>query len=534
MLAWDKLRRSTARYYASYQEALKNPNSIQQAYLKRLLRKNQHTAFGKRYRFDKINNVCDYRAHIGLNQYDDLKPYIERIIQGEEKVLFDEDVLWFERTSGTTSPSKTIPYCASALDDFRSALFTWVHDLILHYPEIVDGHMYWSISPAARAVETTELGIPIGSLDDSLYFGKTAAQSIGQILSVPAWVSQIFSLDAWHYATLYYLLRDEKLTLISIWSPTFLLELLAKLPNYIDQILYDISRGEISYKALMPYREYMELSPDRHRAEIIKSAINADGIDTSLLWPSLKLISCWASASSFAYAQKLQSYFPTVKIQAKGLLATEGIMTIPQFGAPGPVMTLNSGFYEFLDSEGRTFLAEELREGDNYSIALTNHCGLYRYVIGDRVVVTGKHGNTPCLEFIGRDGIATDVCGEKLTDAFVAPILAEIGGFAMLVPYEEGGKPYYVLYVDAAEVSEYQAAEIAKKIEEALSFNPQYCYARKLEQLSALKVVRTLAPYSTYYKRLLYQGMSLGDIKPTGLSGDKGWHKKFERVLISA
>jgi hypothetical protein len=157
--------------------------------------------------------------------------------------------------------------------------------------------------------------------------------------------------------------------------------------------------------------------------------------DCSLLWPRLKLVSCWGDASSASWFRKLALRFPQAAFQRKGLLATEGVITIPDC-AGDPSLCIHSGFYEFLDKEGRVRLAGELCAGDSYQVILTTASGLYRYQTGDIVLCdrAARGSEPPILRFIGRTGISSDLVGEKLTEAFVSQCLIDVEEFAVLVP----------------------------------------------------------------------------------------------------
>ena len=126
--------------------------------------------------------------------------------------------------------------------------------------------------------------------------------------------------------------------------------------------------------------------------------------------------------------------------QKKGLLATEGVITIPRANA-GNVAAVLSHFLEFLDDQGRPHLVHEVEPGAEYSVAITTGGGLWRYRLGDRVRVTGFLQRTPLLEFIGKEDGVCDLRGEKLHPAFVGGILRDLRrelllplGFAMLAP----------------------------------------------------------------------------------------------------
>ncbi len=144
---------------------------------------------------------------------------------------------------------------------------------------------------------------------------------------------------------------------------------------------------------------------------------------TNELWPRLTLISCWTDAAAARGAVELQSMFPNVEIQSKGLLATEGCVTFPLVGRPAPVLAVGSHFFEFQE-EGRENedadpfagcrLAHELDRGGRYSVVLTTGGGLYRYRLNDSVEVVGFEHECPLLRFLGKTDRVSDLVGEKL------------------------------------------------------------------------------------------------------------------------
>jgi hypothetical protein len=131
--------------------------------------------------------------------------------------------------------------------------------------------------------------------------------------------------------------------------------------------------------------------------------------------------------------------------------------------------------------------------------------------------VRGHAGEAPLLEFTGRAAVV-DLCGEKLSEAFVNGALAPLGlKFALLAP-GAGGRAGYSLIVDAAEVRAEHAADVAQRADRALAANPQYALARGLGQLAPLELARRERPLEAWVGERLRRGQRLGDIKPPSLA----------------
>jgi len=431
-------------------------------WLPALLAHNAHVDYLRRY--GSPREAAAFRDRLPLVTYADLAPWLDDVQRGRADVLFAGTPVAYERTSGSAGPAKLIPYSAAGLDDFRRALLPWLVAGAAAYG--VTGRVYLSISPATRPREQL-CGVPVG-LDDGAYLGEAAGAILAKLSAVPFAVAALTDIEAWRAATLAHLERAHDLELISCWSPTFLLRLLA-----------DIE-------------------------------------DPVAAWPRLKVVSCWASGASQPHAAELAARLPQARLQPKGLLSTECAVTVPD--ADGrPVLTPH-GFFEFL-SEGRALLSTELEEGDVYEVVATTASGLYRYRTGDFVRCEGFVDERPVLEFLGRDALTSDLVGEKLTEAFVAECLRDVPGFRMLVPAAAGDG--YVL------VAERGACASAEPVEQRLCDNPQYAYARRLGQLRALRLFEAERPYDRYVDAQLKSGVRLGDIKPLALRAEPVWFETF-------
>ena len=79
-----------------------HPVAAQREVLQHLVTSAQYTEFGRKYSFHKLFNVKEFKAVVPIHEYEDLKPYIERMMQGKENILWNEPVYWFAKSSGTT------------------------------------------------------------------------------------------------------------------------------------------------------------------------------------------------------------------------------------------------------------------------------------------------------------------------------------------------------------------------------------------------------------------------------------------------
>jgi hypothetical protein len=240
------------------------------------------------------------------------------------------------------------------------------------------------------------------------------------------------------------------------------------------------------------------------------------------------VISCWRDGAAGPHADRLFRAAGGVAVEGKGLIATEGIVSIP-FAGRRP-LAIRSHFFEFVDDAGRLHLADELQQGHEYSVVLTTGGGLYRYRLGDRVVVDGRVGRTPSIRFVGKEDRVSDRFGEKLSDGFVAAVLQSLfvdeaaPRFAMLAPVRVQDGLSYTLFVESGGVR----ADLASRLERELRRNVHYAWCVDLRQLYPARVVR-VGPNAdrAYLEACVARGQRLGDVKPAALDCDTGWENVF-------
>ena len=497
---WQTLRDAGRLELAWLREAGRDVRSVQLRLLQRILRENAGSGFGGEHGFAETQSLEDFRARVPIRDYCRHLPWIERIRAGERHALTAEVPVAWEETGGSSGGRKLIPYTPAGLAAFRRAVLAWMADLLDADPAIAEGHAYFAISPATRSARKSEGGLPVGLPSDAAYFGEDLLPAVAAVSVGGEALAGIADFSDWQRRTLCLLTAAEDLTLISVWSPTFLLTLLRALEDKPEPVLRTLRDGEGGMPPL----------PGRGRA--LENALRGGKLDAERLWPKLRLLSAWAAAGSARFAEELKGRFPHARFQPKGLLATEGVLTFPLLGPGGSVPALASSFLEFADNGGRLHLADEIEAGGKYEVVLTTPGGLYRYAIGDCVRCTGFFGDggirLPILAFLGRSAATLDLVGEKLEEGFIAACLADaMPGFSALVPAAHG--LHYLLLLEGGAGA--QAADAAERM---LRRNPLYADARRIGQLGPLEVVTLEKPVETYGAWRMQQGHRLGDIKP--------------------
>lgn len=511
--------------YWRFRRALGRVQPTQETLLMGYLQKNAATEFGRRHGFATIRSVREYQERVPLSTYEDYIDSIQRLRSGAGGILTAARVNCLEPTSGSTQAAKLIPYTRDLQSEFGRAIAPWMFDLALSAPANLGGPAYWSITPAMTQPVSSEgddaNGTAVGFEADSAYLGGWLGWLANLTLVDCNDLRHIQDVEDFRRRTLVRLLSEGDLRLISVWHPTFLTLLLDTLVASWGELVDDVSRGLPPAGAVRASRA----NPARAR-----QLARADPSRPASIWPRLTLVSCWGDGHAATLIPDLQIRLPEVRVQPKGLIATEAFVSLP-FAGRHP-LAICSHFFEFIDDRKHARTAWELAEGESYSVVVTTSGGLYRYQLRDRITVDGFVGMTPSIRFLGKEDSVSDLCGEKLSEEWVArvlsrllPVLAPRTTFALLAPETEGGTPQYVLYIASDEVP---APALGETLEGELALNPNYAHCVRLGQLRSVAVARVdAAAAGRYLERLRQGGRRLGNIKPTALSTLTGWRGWF-------
>ncbi len=545
-------------HFLSFQRAIANVEKTQRDVLFRIINSNASTSFGKQHNYNAIKSVDGFRLQVSLSMYEDYVDAISSIASGKKNVLTAGPVLNLEPSSGSTANSKFIPYTESLREEFKQGLLPWLFDLYRSNKDMLFGSSYWAISPSSSK-EFPGSKIPIGFGDDASYFGNLEQKIIAKILAVPPIVSKIEDVDAFRYVTLLFLLRDENLSFVSIWNPTFLVLLLQSISDWMPQLLQDIKDGTLnppsSIKIDLKNQLSKKMYPNKKRARSIENAWGKSNF-LQIVWPKLNLISCWADGHAKICIDDLKILFPHVKIQPKGLIATEGMISFPLASKQGGVLSIKSHFFEFIeinDSDNVNDkkiikLAHELIEGNKYSVIITTSGGLYRYQLQDIIQVMGFEKQCPIIQFISKESKVSDLVGEKLNEFHVSLVLHEVlnkygvtPAFLLLAPEKNAaGAFFYCLFLELKEcekLTEQTISSLINDVEQKLEENYHYLHAVRLGQLLPAKlfIITENGKASTIYLNECRKGgQMLGQVKPAILSSKSSWSNLFQCKNLGA
>lgn len=497
MVAWYQRlwMASMTPEWIKFHGGIGSAKKIQLKILKKIIASNKRCEYGRDHHFSKLKTYDDFKEQVPIiEEYDALKGYIDRYKYGKKKVLCSEKLVGFEKTSGSTGMIKFIPYTKSLQTSFSKALAPWMCTLFRDYPKAFNGKSFWALSPAFRQNQV-KLGDHKVGLQDEDYLNASTRYFLAEV-NIDTNDLRKESDSNLFYDQLIQKLLVNDIHFVSCWSPNYWVKLM-------DRINEDREK----------WADW--LASDDHSKERkleLKRAFAKPKIQSKDLWPHLHCLSCWMDAQSNMWEDDLKKCLGDVYIQRKGLIATEGIYTIP-YGNEQTVLAYRSHFFEFRSlSNDQIYLCNALEINDQYEIILTNGAGLYRYATHDIVQLESYRAEVPVLRFVGRKNRVSDMVGEKLSEAHIIKILAvpDTPMKSLVRAMKKGSKTYYQID-HTAEISK-EEQEIMRSI---LKENPYYDQALISGQLSPIQFNQiSLTSYLDFieYDRI-QKGIKEGDYK---------------------
>ena len=401
--------------------AAEHPQAAQNTFLLRLMKTNANTAFGRDHGFATIRTEADYRRQVPIRDYEGLRPYVNRIIAGEQAVLTAAAPSMLNMTSGTTGEPKYIPVTPESMRRASGFSLEWIYRALQDHPSFLDGAFVGIVS---RAIEgRTPLGLPYGSASGMLY--QRIPGPIRSTYAIPYAVSEIKDYDR-RYFVAARLALARRVSYIGTPNPSTLIRLAETAIRNAEAIVRAIHDGttgtDLPDQPELAEKLAALMKPEPGRARVLAEVAERKGaLLPADCWPDLKLIGCWLGGSVGVQARRLPEYYGDAPMRDLGFLASEGHFTLPNrdHTASG-ILSLNGNYYEFIpeasldDPNPPVLSSHELESGVNYAILLTTPGGLYRYDIHDIVQVTGFYRNAPLLAFIRKGRDMTSITGEKM------------------------------------------------------------------------------------------------------------------------
>lgn len=483
---------------------MKYPNDVQHELLQNLLKEAKNTEFGKKYDFKNINGYKSFRNNIPLHTYEEVLPYIKRLMQGEQNILWPSEIRWFAKSSGTTGArSKFIPVTTEALEECH---FKGGKDLL---------SLYVNNYPETKMF--TGKGLGIGGSHQINEYDPKAASYYGDVSAVimknlPLWAQFI---------------RTPKLeiALMDKWE-----EKIEKMANAtVDENVTSLS-GVPTWTVLL-----------------LQRILEIRGIaDIKEVWPNLEAF--------FHGAVAFTPYEPLFQKLIKGPMnyveiynASEGFFGIQdQTDSKEMLLMLDYGiFYEFIplsqinEENPETLTLDQVEKDKIYSMVISTNAGLWRYQIGDTIKFTSTDPYR--IKIAGRTKHFINAFGEeviienaeeaiahacKKTAAIIdnytaAPIYLQKG--------KKGGHEWIIEFIKKPESLEYFTEELDKKLREV---NSDYD-AKRQSDLALIQPIIHIAQEGTFYNWMKKRGKLGGQNKVPRLSNDRQYVEDILEMMDS-
>ncbi|MDR2632618.1 MAG: GH3 auxin-responsive promoter family protein [Treponema sp.] len=536
--------------------ASKHALKAQEATLRSVLTAAQDTVYGKEHHFKEILAArgaealfAQYRKWVPLNDYEDLRPYIERHKQGEPDVLFPGKPKMYATTSGTTKEPKWIPVTERYYQEVYKVMNQlWFYGLIMNKPKVFYGK---TLSIVGKAIE--------GAAPDGTLYGSISGISqrdIPKFMEVlhpsPAEVFHIADYKARYYAIMRMAIEQD-ITLIITANPSTLIEMQNNANAYYDAYVQDIEKGTLSRRFTIreDIRAALEarIKPNPERAAELRDLKARYGqVLPKHYWPHMQVVNVWFCGNTKIFFEKIKDSFPeTCVFHEMGYFATEcrpGIVL--KSNTPDTVIFGHKVFFEFiheteLESENpRIYRMDEVKPGERYCMIVTTSAGLYRYNMNDLVEITGFLHEFPTLKLIQKVNGTVNITGEKLHERqFVEAVHAaeqETGNrVAFFIGFADTSKVRYRFYYEFvnADITQEKAENFTRVLEGYLKqYNIEYEAKRSTNRLHAPETaVLVRGSFEKFKSTCIDLGYRDGQFKVNLLMQDEKRHAMFKELV---
>lgn len=372
-LTWI-MKRRMPRIEAMYQQ----PLELQDACFSELIEFAKFTEWGKKYCYADIKNIDQYKERVPISTYEELFPYIDRMMQGEQNVLWASPISWFSKSSGTTNArSKYIPVSPESLGDCHMRGGKDMITLLIHN------------KPDTKIFDGKGLSIG-GSLSSNPFNDQMLLGDVSAVVmkNLPIWAQMIRtpSLDV---------------ALMNDWD------------QKIERMAKETSQENVTSILGVPTWTLV----------LIDKILEVTGKKNILeVWPNFEFLVHGAVSFSPYRSLFKDQVFPSQQVSFMEIYnASEGFFGIQDdLSLPDEMLLmLDYGiYYEFipLDDAGKEkdsiVSLGDVQIGVNYALVISTNAGLWRYKIGDTVKFTSKHPYR--IKISGRTKMFINAFGEEV------------------------------------------------------------------------------------------------------------------------
>jgi len=416
--------------YLKLKKASKNPRKEQEQTLRAILAYAKDSEFGKEHNFSQILEAptadelfARYQKNLQPAEYEDFRPYVNKMKAGQSDVLFQGRPLLYATTSGATGEPKWIPISEKYLSDIYGKMNkTWLFNFMHLKPKVYAGKI---ISVVGKQIEGyTPDGTIYGSVS-----GFTQARCPGFVKKLYTNPSCVYNIE--DYAARNYLLMrmgiERNVSLVVTANPSTMVEMQHNVDRWFDDFCDDIEKGTITQKLEIPAEIRTEclqqLRPNPERANELRELKKKYGqVTPKLYWPNLQLLTTWKCGNTKIYLDKLEGTFPEGMLhQEFAYFASECRAGLVLDDSNETVLFPHMHYYEFKKAEefddpaAPFYQLDELKPGHMYCPFVTTFSGLYRYNMNDILMAAEPlFGTTPRVHMVSKvNGIVT-ITGEKL------------------------------------------------------------------------------------------------------------------------
>ncbi len=472
---------------------VKYPEEVQQEVFQNLIQTAKDTQFGQKYRFQNISNHRDFAEQVPIFTYEQFFPYIEKVLKGEQNVIWSTPIKWFAKSSGTTNAkSKFIPVSQEALDNCH---FKGGKDMLA---------LYVNNYPETQIFAGKILGL--GGSQQPNQWDMQTDSNIGDVSAVlmknlPLWAQmsrtpklEVALMDNW----------EEKIEKIARATIEDNVTSMAGVPTWM----------------LLLLNRVLEITNSKHILEV---------------WPNMEMF-VHGAVSFTPYRALFQDLIPSNQMHyLETYNASEGFFGIQDQKKPGEMLLmLDYGiYYEFIPSEDfdsenpRTLDISEVALHKNYAVVISTNAGLWRYKIGDTIKFTSL--NPFRFMISGRTKHFINAFGEELMVENAETALAKACDQTKARVKDFTAAPRYI--GDGTKGCHEWIIEFTRKPDDLEKFrdildqtlrevNTDYD-AKRQKDLAVQKLIIHVAPENTFYDWMKQKGKLGGQHKVPRLSNNR-------------